>query len=73
LQHIGEIAESVLRKPSRVAEPSPISRMPAELCDPEFSSLIGLVLYGHRVRLAHGLQEETLASRLKSLFARRGA
>jgi cell division protein FtsA len=73
LQHIAEIAESVLRKPSRLGEPAPISRMPAELCEPEFATLIGLVLYGNRARLAHGLQEDTLASRLKSLFAGRGA
>jgi len=73
LQHVAEVAESVLRKPSRVGEPNPISRMPAELCEPEFSTVIGLVLYGNRARLAHGLQEGTLASRLKSLFARRGA
>ncbi|MGE0404688.1 MAG: cell division protein FtsA [Candidatus Korobacteraceae bacterium] len=73
LLHVAEIAESVLRKPSRVGYPAPISRMPAELCEPEFAAVIGLVLYGNRARLAHGLQEATLASRLKSLFARRGA
>jgi cell division protein FtsA len=73
LLHIAEIAESVLRRPTRVGSPIPISKMPAELSEPDSATLIGLILYGQRARFMHGLQEQTLAGKLKSLFARRGA
>jgi len=31
------------------------------------------VYYGHRARLARGLQEPTFGSRMKALFAKKGA
>ncbi len=73
LPHLAEIAESVLRRPARLGMPTALARMPAELAEPEFSTVIGLILYAHRARLAHSMQEQTLTSKLKSLFVRRGA
>jgi cell division protein FtsA len=73
LPHLMEVGESVLRRPMRLGDPSPIARMPSELAEPDFSTVIGLAFYAQRTRLAHGLQETTLTSRLKSFFARRGA
>jgi cell division protein FtsA len=74
LPHLTEIAESVLRKPSRIASPQPISKLPAFLAEPEFATTIGMVLYGYRARLAHGPHGgDGFAAKLKSLFARRGA
>jgi cell division protein FtsA len=74
LPHLVEVAEAVLRRPSRIACPVAISKLPASLAEPEFATVIGLVLYGHRARLAHGLPgSDGIAARLKSLFARRGA
>ncbi len=74
MPHTAEIAESVLRKPSRIAYPTAISRMPSNLAEPEFSTVIGMVLYGHRARLATGASTEgSITGKLKSLFARRGA
>jgi cell division protein FtsA len=74
LSHLTEIAESVLRKPSRIAFPVPISKLPASLAEPEFATAIGMVLYGYRARLAHGPHgNDGLGAKLKALFARRGA
>jgi cell division protein FtsA len=73
LPYMTEIAESVLRRPARVASPAPIAKMPAALAEPEFATAIGLVLYGHRARLAHGPHgTEGLGARLRSLFAKKG-
>jgi cell division protein FtsA len=73
LPYMTEIAEAVLRRASRVASPAAIAKMPAALAEPEFSTAIGLILYGHRARLAHGpYPGEGLGSKLRSFFARRG-
>ncbi|HYX67511.1 MAG TPA: cell division protein FtsA [Terriglobales bacterium] len=68
-----EVAEDLLRRPARLARPSPIDKMPAALAEPEFSTLIGLVLYGHRARLARGTQNHDFLSRLKSWLGKDGA
>ena len=69
-----EIAETVLRKPTRLGYPTAIARMPSSLAEPEFSTAIGMALYGHRARLATGASSEgSITGKLKSLFARRGA
>lgn len=71
---VSEIAEGVLRKPSRIAYPTAIARMPSLLAEPEFSTAIGMVLYGHRARLATGSSTDgSITTKLRSLFARRGA
>ncbi len=74
LPYLAEIAESVLRRPSRLAYPTAIAHMPAQLAEPEFATAIGLVLYGHRARLAHSAGNDgSITAKLRSLFARRGA
>lgn len=74
LPFLTEIAESVLRKPARIASPVPIAKLPAALAEPEYATTIGMALYGYRARLAHGMHGGNgLGAKLKSLFARRGA
>ena len=69
-----EIAESVLRKPVRLAWPSPLAKMPSVLAEPEFSTVIGMIFYAHRARMARGNQDERWGvSKLKSLWSRVGA
>lgn len=68
-----DIAESVLRKAARFARPTAMARMPALLAEPEFATVLGMVYYGHRARLARGLQEPGFGSRMKALFASKGA
>ena len=66
-----DIAESVLRKPVRLAWPVPLAKMPVELAEPEFATALGMVYYGHRARVARGIQDDRWSSRLKAMFARR--
>lgn len=68
LPGILDVAESVLRKSARLAWPTPMARMPALLAEPEFATVLGMVYYGHRARLARGLQDPGWSSRMKALF-----
>jgi cell division protein FtsA len=73
LPGILEVAESVLRRPVRLSWPTAMAKMPASLAEPEFSTLIGLVYYGQRARMARGYQDYGWGYRLKALFAKKGA
>jgi cell division protein FtsA len=64
-----EIAENVLRRPMRMAWPTPMAKMPATLAAPEFATVLGLAVYGHRAHVARGLQEQRWSRRLKAVFA----
>ncbi len=55
----------------RKAVPTAISKMSSQLAEPEFASSIGMILYGHRARLARGTQDSSFTSKLKALFAKR--
>jgi cell division protein FtsA len=68
-----DIAESVLRRPVRLAWPMPLAKMPSTLAEPEYSTVLGMVFYGHRARMARGIQDERWSSRLMALFAKKGA
>src|SRR6478609_335631 len=52
-----DIADSVLRKPVRMAWPVPLAKMPFALAEPEFATVLGSVMYGHRARSARGGQD----------------
>jgi cell division protein FtsA len=74
LPYMTEIAESVLRRPSRLASALPLAKMPVELAEPECATTVGLVLYAYRVRMAHGRNGDgSITQKLRALFARRGA
>ncbi len=63
-----DVAESLLRTPARVGSPVPLSRMPHELATPEFSTVIGMLLYTHRTQVRRANEELGLKQKLKSLF-----
>jgi cell division protein FtsA len=65
-----DIVDSVARKPARVGLPSPIPKMPAELVEPEFATVIGLLLYGYVTRMTRSKPEPGTLSKLKAFFAR---
>lgn len=66
-----DIVDSVARMPARIALPSAIPKMPAELAEPEFATVIGLLLYGYVTRMTRIKPEESgPLSKLKALFAR---
>jgi hypothetical protein len=67
-----DIVDQILHKPARIGGSGALAKLPVELVVPEYSVALGLLLYAYRSRLARGLQESSLASRLKALFARKG-
>jgi len=62
-------AESLLRVPTRVGYPVPLSRMPDELASPEYSVAIGMLLYTHRTQVRRASEEQGLRAKLKAIFA----
>src|SRR5579862_6408134 len=73
LAGIMDIAESVLRRPLRLSWPAPLAKMPSTLAEPEYATVLGMIFYGHRSRIARGLQDTRWSSRLMGLFAKKGA
>lgn len=62
-------AESLLRVSARIGSPVPLSKMPAELVRPEFSTAIGMLLYTHRTQTRRASEEQGLRSKIKAIFA----
>ena len=56
LPGIFDVAESVLRRPVRLSWPTPLAKMPATLAEPEYATVLGMVNYGQRARVARGCQ-----------------
>lgn len=69
LPGMAEHVENMLRTAARIGTPVPLSRMPEELIDPEFSTLIGLLLYTHRVRQQRAAEDIGVGARLRAIFA----
>ncbi len=68
LPGIFDVAESVLRRPVRLSWPTPLAKMPASLAEPEFATVLGMVAYGQRARVARGFQADRWGSKLKTLL-----
>ncbi|HZR58966.1 MAG TPA: cell division protein FtsA [Terriglobales bacterium] len=68
-----DVADSVLRRPIRSSWPTPLSKMPSTLAEPEYATILGMAFYGHRARIARGVQDERWSSRFMALFAKKGA
>jgi cell division protein FtsA len=64
-----DTAESLLRVPARIASPVPLSQMPHELAAPEFSVLIGSLLYAHRTSVIRAEENQGLRAKLRAIFA----
>ncbi len=73
LNSLLEVADDILRRPVRLGYPVPIAKLPSNLLEPEFSTAIGMVLYGHRARQARMNLDRGLGAKLKALFARQNA
>src|SRR5579863_4303589 len=73
LPGIMDVADSVLRMPVRMAWPAPLAKMPSTLAEPEFATVLGMIVYGHRARSARGIQDERWSSKLKAMFVGMGA
>jgi len=71
LNAIAETAEQVLRRPVRLPLPAPVDKMPAELAAPEFAAVIGMIFYGHRMRLARSAHDQGFTAKLRALFEKK--
>jgi len=63
----------VLKRPVRLASPAPLARMPVQLAEPEFATLVGQAMYAHRTTVARISQDHGFSSRLRALWAKLGA
>src|SRR5436309_349527 len=68
-----DIAESTLRCPVRLSWPTPLAKMPAVLAEPEYATVIGMIFYGHRARMARGMHGDGWSSKLKAMLVGKGA
>jgi cell division protein FtsA len=73
LNGLREVCDKMLDRPVRLASPVPIAKMPAQLAEPEFATVIGLAMYAHRTTAARMIPEQGLGTRLKTFLARLGA
>jgi cell division protein FtsA len=73
LPGILDIADSVLRRDVRLSWPMPLAKMPSTLAEPEFATVLGMIYYGHRSRIARGIQDEGWGSKLKALLVGKSA
>ena len=64
-----ELAEKIFNVPVRVARPRGLAGMSEEVSQPEYSTAVGLVLYGARTRRAAGAKPNGWMGKLKSMFA----
>ena len=67
-----EVSEDVLHRPIRNGYPVPIAKLPSELLEVEFGTVIGMVLYGHRARQARMDLDRGLGAKIRALFAKQG-
>jgi cell division protein FtsA len=66
---LAEVAESLLRVPARIGYPVPLSRMPENLIQPEFSTVVGMLLYTHRTSVLRAAEDQGLRAKLRAIFA----
>jgi cell division protein FtsA len=64
-----EMTEECFRLPVRVAEPRGILDLPEQVAQPEYATVIGLVLYAAKARRAGPQRSGGLVSKLKAMLA----
>jgi cell division protein FtsA len=69
LHGFDEIAEQSFHLPVRIAEPRGLTDLPEQVAQPEYATVVGLVLYGAKARHSPPQRAGNLVSKLKSMFA----
>ena len=64
-----DLTESTFHLPARIAEPKGLVDMPEQVAQPEYATVVGLVMYGAKARRASPQRGGNLVSKLKSMFA----
>jgi cell division protein FtsA len=69
LHGLDELAEQSFHLPVRVAEPKGLADLPEQVAQPEYATVVGLVLCGAKARRSAPLRSGNLVSKLKAMFA----
>jgi cell division protein FtsA len=69
LNGLVELMEQLYHLPVRIAEPRGILDLPEQVTQPEYATVIGLVLYGAKARKLALPKSGTFVSKLKAMFA----
>jgi cell division protein FtsA len=69
LYGLDEMAEHAFHLPVRIAEPKGLADLPELVAQPEYATVVGLVMYGAKARRAAPQRAGNLVSKLKAMFA----
>jgi cell division protein FtsA len=69
LHGLVEMMEQAFHVPVRIAEPRGLADMPEQVSQPEYATVIGLVLYGAKARRAQTQRSGNFVAKLKAMFA----
>ena len=64
-----EQAENMFHMPVRVAVPRGLEGLPEQLFQPEYATVVGLLLYGARARRQAPQKPASFVGKIKSMFA----
>ena len=69
LKGLVEQAENMFHMPVRVAVPRGLEGLPEQLFQPEYATVVGLLLYGARARRQAPQKPASFVGKIKSMFA----
>jgi cell division protein FtsA len=69
LHGLDELAEHSFHLPVRIAEPKGLADLPEQVAQPEYATVVGLVLYGAKTRRSASHRPGNFVSKLKAMFA----
>jgi cell division protein FtsA len=69
LRGLDDIIERSFHLPVRIAEPKGLAELPEQVAQPEYATVVGLVLSGAKARRSGPHRSGTLVSKLKAMFA----
>jgi cell division protein FtsA len=69
LRGLAELSDRIFNLPVRIAVPRGLAAMSEDVSRPEYSTAVGLVLYGARTRRLAGARPTGFMGKLKSMFA----
>ena len=64
-----DLAEQSFHLPVRIAEPKGLADLPEQVAQPEYATVVGLVMYGAKTRRNAPQRAGNFVSKLKSMFA----
>jgi cell division protein FtsA len=69
LNGLVELMEQSFHLPVRIAEPRGLIDMPEQVEQPEYATVVGLVLYGAKTRRTQAHRSTNFVAKIKAMFA----